>query len=293
MQERIREVMVSAREGCELAEGAEALVDDAILQAQTAWPDMPLDPCNFASYVARHAPLSEASVMTLEGVHLRDLALAFGALSLSAVAARALDELYIQRVGEFVVRTTVDRDVIEETKQHMRTLLLVGLVGAEGDEAPQPKLTEYSGKGPLGGWLRVMAVRTALNVLRARKPTTELTAENAPVAAIAHDPQLAYLRAHDREVFSTTFQQVLADLDDTSRTMLKLHYIQGMTMSQLATVFQTSRSSVARQVAEVRARILERTSEQLKHAGVSASVIESMVNQAASKLDFTITKMLK
>ena len=42
---------------------------------------------------------------------------------------------------------------VDEVKQGLRERLLVG---------PPPRIAEYSGSGPLGGWLRVVSVRLAI-----------------------------------------------------------------------------------------------------------------------------------
>ena len=51
---------------------------------------------------------------------------------------------------------------VDEVRQVLRTKLLVG------DGAP-PKIADYSGRGPLDGWVRAAAVRAAIDLKRREK----------------------------------------------------------------------------------------------------------------------------
>ena len=188
------------------------------------------------------------------------------------------------RVPDYVLRIRAGRDVVDEVQQKLRERLIMG-----GDTTP-PKIAEYSGKGALGGWLRVTAVRTALNHLRSAGPPTEGLGDEM---SLTTDPELAYVKEHAHGLFSDAFKRVLGGLDTNERTILRLHYIEGLTMDQLARLYQTPRSTIARRVAEARQQILVATEALLRdERRLSPSSVASVIRQARSQLDVTITRLL-
>jgi RNA polymerase sigma-70 factor (ECF subfamily) len=161
-----------------------------------------------------------------------------------------------------------------------------------GSDGKTPKIAEYSGKGALGGWLRVTAVRTALNHIRAASSGPK-TKELGDEVSLAADPELAYVKEHAQDLFADAFKRVLSGLDESGRTILRLHYIDGLTMDQLARLYKTPRSTIARRVAEARQQILEATESLLRdEKRLSPSAVASVIRQAKSRLDVTITRLL-
>lgn len=128
-----------------------------VTAGQAAWPKIAITPESFLEHLALHVKTSEA----LATVHGSDLYLACAVCQRDRAAIAYFEEHFMARVPDYVLRVRVGRDVVDEVQQKLREQLLMG------SEGKPPKLAEYSGKGALGGWLRVTAVRTALNHLRA------------------------------------------------------------------------------------------------------------------------------
>ena len=64
-------------------------------------------------------------------------------------------------------------------------------------------------------------------------------------------------------------------------------------MDQLARLYKTPRSTIARRVAEAREKILEATESLLRdERRLSPSAVASVIRQAKSRLDVTITRLL-
>lgn len=266
------------------------LLPTVLETATRAWPTFAMPATRFAQHLARHAANTDAANAYLRSVHSADLYLALAAADGDAPAMRAFEHDYIARVGEYVVRTTVARDVVDEVKQRLRTTFFLAEPGEDDPSARPGKLLEYSGKGPLGGWIRVSAVRTALNCLRA---AGDVRSADKETNGVALDPELSFAHAAADNVFREAFREALAKLDAEARSILRLHYMQGLTMDQLAGMFHTSRSSIARRVAAVRTEILERTEQYLREErGLSATEVASLVRRADSQLNVTITKLL-
>lgn len=287
------------------AEDDDALSDELqaiVHRGREAWPKIALEDERFVRHLATHARASGAPRAFLEKVHAEDLYLACGAMSGDRAAVTYFEEQFIARVPDYVLRVRIGRDVVDEVQQKLRERLLMGRSveekrGASADGEPHsvegatPKIGEYSGKGALGGWVRVAAVRTALNETRGRTLDTEPAGDDMP--SFVADPELAYVKEHAQRLFMDAFQRVLGSLPAKERSILRLHYIDGLTMDQLARLYQTPRSTIARRVADARQAVLAATESLLRdERRLSPSAVASVIRQARSRLQVTITRLL-
>jgi RNA polymerase sigma-70 factor (ECF subfamily) len=269
--------------GAEITDGEalETLLEKLVDAGRAAWPAVQVTPESFVEHLALHA----RTVAALETVHAADLYLALGVYQRDRAALASFEAEHMARVPDFVLRIRADRDVVEEVQQKLRELLIMGRDGGT------PKIAEYSGKGALGGWLRVTAVRTALNHLRAGGRQPEELGEDL---ALAGDPELAYVKEHAQGLFRDAFERVLDGLDASERTVLRLHYLEGLTMDQLSRLYQTPRSTIARRVAQAREQILVATESLLREERrLSPSAVASVIRQAQSQLEVTMTRLLR
>jgi len=280
--------LFAAEASCALDEALEARLEARIDEARAAWPRVALPVETFVRHLARHAAKSGVSPAAfVDLVHAPDLWLACAVAARDRVALAAFEEHLMSRVPAFVMRVRVGRDAVDEVQQKLRERLLLG---------DPPKITEYTGKGALAGWLRVAAVRTALNEVRGeaahRRGADDEAAENTP--ALAGDPELAYVKERAQDLFTDAFRRVLAGLDANERTILRLHYLEGLTMDQLAHLYKTPRSTIARRVAEARKAILEATEAMLRdERRLSPSAVASVIRDAKSRLEVTLTRLLE
>lgn len=264
---------------------AEAKLAAMLRSARDAWPDVALSDEAFIDHLARHVT-DDAAVA---GLHATDLFLAAAICRHDRAALAHFERRFMSEVQTYVLRVRMPPDAVDEVKQKLRESLLLAREGRP------PKLAEYSGKGALGGWLRITAVRTALNHVRGANEsgaTSDGGEQDEPVA-VHGDPELAYVRAHTRDVFNDAFKKVLTDLDPTARTILRLHYVEGTTMDQLAKLYQTPRSTIARRVREARQQILEATEKLLQdERHFSPSTVASILRSGRSELDVTLSRLL-
>ncbi|MBX3192813.1 MAG: sigma-70 family RNA polymerase sigma factor [Labilithrix sp.] len=245
-----------------------------VARARAAWPKVAVAEDAFAAH------LEERAASFLDKVHGDDLYLACGVLHRDRAALASFEERFMARVPEYVLRIRAGGDVVDEVKQLLRERLIMG-----------GKIADYTGKGALGGWLRVAAVRTTLNHLRAKSPES---AELGEEISVAGDPELSYVKEHARDLFADAFKRVLDALDPNERTILRLHYIDGLTMDQLAHLYKTPRSTIARRVAEARQQVLASTEELLREERrLSPSAVASVIRQARSQVQITITRLFR
>jgi len=189
-------------------------------------------------------------------------------------ALRAFDALYLARVGSSISRINPSPAFADEVRQRLRERLFVG--------AP-PGIATWSGAAPLEAWLRATAVRMALTLLRERGQ--KRPEPNFEEALQSSDPELLYLRDRYRGQCQEAFQAALASLSPRDRTLLRLRYLDGLSIDALAPLHGIHRATAARWVAASRSRLLEGTRRELQaRLGGSLTDLDSLLRLVRSDL---------
>jgi RNA polymerase sigma-70 factor (ECF subfamily) len=261
-------------------------VEHILAEGEAAWPTVRLERDALTAQLARVAAGPDAGS---EALHAADLYLVCACLLGDRAALAAFDEHFLRPVDRYVSNVDGSAAFADEVRQKMREELLVAPPGAI------PKLAAYSGRGPLGGWLRVVAVRRALNLRRARGPEGTLDASLAAgVPSAEPDPELDYLKALYKNEFRDAFRAALARLDAEQRNAVRVHHLDGLSLDETAVVCRVSRATVARWLAQARAQILTDTQRQLRERlRVDASTMQSILRLVQSQLDLSLHAYLE
>src|SRR5262249_41579234 len=148
-------------------------------------------------------------------------------------------------------------------------------VAAEGR---RPRIEDYSGRGALSSWLRVVALRAASNLHRggAGRPHLELDEEEPPAHLLAADPELLVIRARCGEAFPKALRDAFAALTAEERSLLRFHFLDGLGIDQLAPILGVHRATAARRLSAARGRMVEETLRLLgDRLGASPAELES------------------
>jgi RNA polymerase sigma-70 factor (ECF subfamily) len=177
---------------------------------------------------------------------------------------------------------------VDEVEQRLWDSALVGTT-----EAP-PKLAGYSGKGPLAGWLGVVAQRIALT-MRRKDDSERRAADGAGIEAslVVGDPELALVKGHLRGPFRRVITRALDALDDRERMVYRMHIIDGLSMERIGKTYGVSQSTVSRWMASARDNIVAEA-QRLLHDEMEASPedYESLSRLLVSQLDLSVSRLL-
>jgi hypothetical protein len=132
-------------------------------EATTAHPTLALPPAEFIRFIAERVPAQWSDVAQLKSLHAADLYVACGCARHKVQAIEYLRSLFATEIRGDVRRVSSASDFVFEVEQHVAATLVVA------DTGKASKILEYSGRGPLGGWLRAVALGTALNLRRKRR----------------------------------------------------------------------------------------------------------------------------
>jgi RNA polymerase sigma-70 factor, ECF subfamily len=267
--------------------GREAVLRELLDAGQAAWPSVTLDPERFMRHLARHLP-GEESPEVLRKIQGADLYLACACAEGDREALREFERHILHKVPARARQ--LPPSTVDEVRQVLRRRLLVG----SGD-AP-PKIADYSGRGPLLTWVRIIAVRI-VGELASQDGRHELFDE--PPEAIERmlapeDPERALLKKDSRQAVTAALKSALAALSEQERTLLRLHHVHGFTMNRLATMYKEPRSTLALRVSQARTRLLKLTRAALVTTlRIDTPELESLLGLVRSRLDLSLRGLME
>lgn len=272
-----------------LGQGQPAQVSSQIRElwehGRKSWSSVEISLEDFGCYVAAR---QSSGAGPLTAARAADLYLTCGCSAGNPSALSLFETAFLSKVPAFVSRLALPESTLAEVTQTLRTSLFVG-------SATSPaKIRDYSGQGALAGWLRVVAMRTALSLLRKRKDHSleELGGDDQLMAA-TENPELLYLKNRYQNEFKEAFAAALAQLSSEQRNLLRLHLIDGMSIDKLGAVFQVHRATAARWLHSARESVFAETHRFLKQRlGLSQTELDSLVRVLRSQLDLSVARLL-
>ncbi|MDY7230396.1 sigma-70 family RNA polymerase sigma factor [Hyalangium rubrum] len=259
-------------------------------EGREAWPSLALEASSFMRHVARHVPERSDPEKYLEGLHGADLYLACACKEGVPGAVAAFQASYGATVEAALRGRNVPPAEREELGQAFWEKLFVGHPGVPA------KIGDYSGRGPLGGWVRVAAMRAALNFFEQRK--SDLLLVGARVDEVREpctsDPELDFLKSHYRDEVHQALKDALAGLEADERNVLRLHFLDGLSAERIATVYGVHRATVARWVARGREALLTGTRQLLtQRLRIEQGEVESILGIVRSQLGLALSSIFR
>jgi RNA polymerase sigma-70 factor, ECF subfamily len=255
-------------------------------EAGAVWPEVHIPPGEFVRYLAERLPEGDP-LQGLKALNVTDLYLACACVRGDPRALRMLEAGHFSMIEAAVAQLRASAAQIDEVKQVVREEVLVGAAGK------RPSLASYSGRGALGGWLRVTAVRCALRVIKkdgGSVPDPDL-AQNLP--GPRNDPELEHLKALYQREFHAGVEGAIRSLSDQERNLLRYHYVDGLTVDDLAVLYHAHRATVARWIAKARREIFQQTRRTLTaKLEVGSAEYESILRMIRSQMHITLSELL-
>jgi RNA polymerase sigma-70 factor (ECF subfamily) len=178
-------------------------------------------------------------------------------------------------------RFRLDDSDVDEATQSIRERLFV-TPGPSGE----PRITSYGGVAPLEHWVRAVAAREALGLLRRRRPEEPFDVD---VLDETEDPHLVALKERYRADFRAAFQEAFASLTARDRAILKMILVDEAPVGQVAALYRVHRVTASRWLSSIRETLLGRTSHVLaERLGLSAADTESVIRLIDSHLSVSL-----
>ncbi|MEO8554298.1 MAG: hypothetical protein ABI678_30185, partial [Kofleriaceae bacterium] len=236
-------------------------------EGKARWPAIAVDR---DAFVARVAALEDP------GDHAADLYFAFACGAGDPSALAELETRYLTALRGPLAKLGLDGAGIEETIQMVREELLVTR------DTRAAKILDYSGRGALQGWLRSVAVRTGLRLIKKTPKHAELGDDQGALAA---DPELAYMKKTYGEVFHRAFAAALGELSAKDRLLLKQRFKHQMGVVELGTQYGVNAGTISRWVQTARDTLAGLTrAAMMRELGVGAVDLDSILRLIQSQL---------
>jgi RNA polymerase sigma-70 factor (ECF subfamily) len=212
-----------------------------------AWPQLAVDGDALAAFLV--ARCHEGSVQ-----HPADLHLAFACSHGDRHALARFDALVREQLPGWIARIGREPDFVAEVRQALGERVFVGA---------RPRIAEYLGQGPLGGWLRVVATRIALNLRRsaAIRGRAEARGGDGDVA-LARSMDARLMQRHLPAV-QAALRAALGRLAPEQRYLLRVHYVEHVRIDSLARAHRVDPSTMSRRLTSARCQLLEDVKREL------------------------------
>jgi RNA polymerase sigma-70 factor (ECF subfamily) len=256
-------------------------------RAREAWPDIELDAERFFAFVARRLPEDAEPEEVFPSLKVGDLYLACACLDGNAKAHRAFLNHCLPVVKGALSRIDPSGTMDDEVLQG----LLERLFTAAGED--EPRLAQYNGHSAIGVWVRVAAVRQALNLLRSVHRERALD-ENMLMVLMASDNQeMAYFKKLYQDEFKRAFHQVLSRLSGRERNLLTFQMVEGLSMEQIGQLYRVNRSTVSRWLRAVRDKVhAESRAALMERLDIGKDEFESILKLVLSRFDASLMRVL-
>jgi len=260
----------------------EAALATAFETAHTAWPSLAIADAAFGAHLARLVHDDDAPAAALGQLAIGDIYLSLACAGGDPAALAILDRDYFAELRPTLSRMGLASGAIDETLQIMREELLTARA-----DAP-PRILGYGGRGQLRGWLRSVAARTGLRLVKHPERHDEL--DEGKHAPIAGDLELEYMKKTYGEVFRRAFIAALAGLPADDRLLLKQRFRHHLTVEELGGLHAVHAGTISRWVAAARERLIKATrAEMMRELGVGRADVSSILRLIDSEIEITLS----
>jgi RNA polymerase sigma-70 factor (ECF subfamily) len=269
--------------------GVEQSLGAQLDRALERWPTIQVEPLAFVEHWAAQLAGPEQAFADLEHLHVEDLYLAFACGRGDVEALRLFRERLVPAAEAAIRGVDSSTSFVDEVLQQLQTRVLV----AEGER--RPRILDYAGRGSLENWLRAAALRLALNARRDARANPEQLQENSQwdAAAPTGDFQFNLLRNRYGAEFGAALRQSFQDLQVQERNILRLHFVEGLSLNQIAAMYQVNKSTISRRMARARETLVWRTREKLEEQlSLHPSELESLMQLLGPRLELSLTSVL-
>ena len=252
------------------------VLDEVLTQGRHAFPGVLLAREPLREHV-EHLELDESRLVK----HAQDLFLVAAVLNGQTAAIRHFDH-EIARAAKAAARIDSSEPFLDEVGQELRMRLLSG---------PEARLRTYAAAGSLKDWLRVAALRIGLNLKRGDRlvHAGELDFEHLLDASEPVGVERRYLRD-----FKDAIEASLGALTAHERTLLRLHFVDGLNIDRIGVIYSAHRATVARWLVRIREKVFEQAKAELaERHGLRTADVRSIYRALQGDVHASVSRILR
>ena len=264
------------------------LLNEVIRAAQTSHPEIHIAPPIFAGFLGHHLD-DDAPPRSLHRIMTADLYLTCGCSMGLEPALAAFEAQYATIMERAIRRYAAASAIADDILQGVREKLFVGVTSSEKPWTSAAKIAAYAGRGSLKSWLRSIVTRATISRLRVKSVSSEGALLEAALPTPQQDPQLAHLRAQSRGEFQTAFIDALNDLKTRDRTILRLGYVDQLSLREIGELYGVTKATVHRWLDRIRTELRGKIRSLLgERLNMSDNSVDSLVRMMMSRFELNV-----
>lgn len=270
----------------------ESLLVRAWESSRAQWPAVALPAEPFVIHLAERLPEAAPDSPLeplLAQLSLAELYLACACMRGLPSAIELFERNYLAKLPGLLKGPKQPEAMLDDVCQVARVKLLVPTPEAA------PKIAEYTGRGALLSWVRVTAVRIAIKLRAVEKPASEQDADTvfAALPAPGLDAELDLIKRRYHTDFRQAMREAFSALSADERHLLRLYFVDQLSMYELASLFRVNQSTVSRWLKSARQGVYEETRRRLQaRLGLSPRDFQSFLAVLDSQLELSISQLL-
>jgi RNA polymerase sigma-70 factor, ECF subfamily len=161
-----------------------------------------------------------------------------------------------------------------------------------GSDGAPPRIEQYTGSGTLRSWLKAVATRIALDLVRRSprdQPANDDTLDERLIACIADPPDVRLQKESDRHHLRLALTSAFAELEQQEKNLLRYALLDDLGIDELARIYAIHRATAARRLVAARDRLATGARRWLQaNLKLDASACASLVREGLSQVDLTL-----
>jgi RNA polymerase sigma-70 factor (ECF subfamily) len=249
-------------------------------EAAQLWPDISVSLQRYGEML-RSTDVATESLRQWAG----DLYLACAAGAGDHAAVRVIEERFIARLPARIRRLGATSETVSDVLQTVRERLFSGNA---------PRIRAYNGAGPLEQWIKVVAIRTAIDLHRTDQSIPRIDgAWLETVAPPDNDTSALMMKVEYKRELEAALRDLVTTLSARDRAVLRLHVVEGASIEKIAAIYAVHRVTVARWVWNAGEALLEGLRARFKEKfGIVPREFDSMARLARSQLSIDLAGLL-
>jgi RNA polymerase sigma-70 factor, ECF subfamily len=170
------------------------------------------------------------------------------------------------------------------------------------------KLSYYSGRGSLGGWLRAIVAQLAVDQFRKQSRFVQIEesrefenlanessekTENSSVVSHSDNPEQIFTEKQTTRDVSEALNSAIAGLGADDKLLLKLYYYDELKLKEIGQTFGYHEATASRKIVRIQTEIRSVVQKTLKNQhGRSEDEVKRYLSETASKLGISFEKLV-
>ena len=164
-------------------------------------------------------------------------------------------------------------------------------VTASGEHR-RSKLTSYTGRGSLAGWLRTVLAQRYVDEYRRSRRLVSIEEQDAELLT-ATPAALAIEEDVDRKMVAGSIDGALRQLGTEDRFLLSAYHLDGRNLAEIAKLLGVHESTISRRLKRLGRSLKKQLLKNLQSAGLSRRTADEVLNAHLGKVDVDVRTLLQ